>query len=78
MIIFLVLYAIYGVVLSLCIYTQHIYQQKFKLSVVDLVKAFFICLLEFTFFRYLLLFSRIQAFTRYNKHKKVWGTIKRE
>jgi len=77
MIAFLVLYAIYGVILSLCIYSQHIYQQKFKLSALDLIKAFFVCVLEFTFFRYLLLFSRTIAFIRYGKNKKVWGTIKR-
>jgi len=78
MIIFFALYAVYGVVLSLCIYSHHIYQQKFKLSALDLVKAFIVCLLEFTFFRYLLLFSRTQAFIRYDKHKKAWGAIKRE
>jgi len=78
MIIFLGLYAVYGIVLSLCIFSQHIYQQKFKLSVLDLIKAFFVCLLEFTFFRYLLLFSRIQGFVRYRKHKKAWGAIKRD
>jgi len=78
MVIFLAIYAIYGVVLSLCIYSQHIYQQKFKLSALDLAKAFFVCLLEFTFFRYLLLFSRAQAFMRYGKNKNVWGAIKRE
>ena len=78
MIVFLALYAIYGVILSLCLYSQHIYQQRFKLSALDLIKAFFICLLEFTFFRYLLLFIRFQAFFRYGKNKKVWGTIERE
>jgi len=78
MIIFLALYVIYGVVLSLCIYSQHIYQQKFKLSTIDLVKALLICFLEFTFFRYLMLYSRFQAFVRYGKNKKVWGSIKRE
>jgi len=78
MIIFLLLYAIYGVVLSLCIFTQHIYQQKFKLSVIDIIKTLFVCFLEFTFFRYLLLFSRTMAFVRYNKNKKRWGTIKRD
>jgi len=77
MIVFLVLYAIYGIVLSLCIFTQHIYQQKFKLSTVDIIKTLFVCLLEFTFFRYLLLFNRITAFIRYDKHKKTWGTITR-
>jgi len=78
MIVFLVLYAIYGVILSLCIYSQHIYQQKFKLSTLDLIKAFFIGLMEFTFFRYLLIFIRILAFIRYGKNKKAWGTIKRD
>jgi len=78
MVVFLVLYVLYGVALSLCIYMQHIYQQKFKLSFLDLIKAFFICMLEFTFFRYLLVFTRLQAFIGYSKHKRKWGTIKRD
>ena len=78
MVVFLVLYVIYGVALSLCIYTQHIYQQKFKLSASDLLKALFICMLEFTFFRYLLVFTRLHAFVRYGKNKRKWGTIKRD
>jgi len=78
MVVFMILYVIYGVALSLCIYTQHIYQQRFRLSTLDLFKALFICLLEFTFFRYLLVFTRLQAFLRYGKHKRKWGTIKRD
>ncbi|MCL2378029.1 MAG: glycosyltransferase family 2 protein [Defluviitaleaceae bacterium] len=78
MVVFLILYVLYGVILSLCIYTQHIYQQRFKLSALDLVKALLVCLLEFTFFRYLLVFTRFQAFLMYRKHKRVWGTIKRD
>ncbi|MCL2360496.1 MAG: glycosyltransferase [Defluviitaleaceae bacterium] len=78
MVVFLILYVLYGVVLSLCIYMQHIYQQKFKLSISDLLKAFIVCLLEFIFFRYLLVFTRLQAFIRYRKNKKTWGTIKRD
>ena len=78
MVVFLIVYVIYGVALSLCIYMQHIYQQKFKLSVLDLIKAFFVCMLEFTFFRYLLVFTRLNAFIGYRKKKKMWGTIKRD
>ena len=78
MVVFLAIYAIYGVLLSMCVYSQHIYQQKFKLSAMDLLKAFFICVLEFIFFRYVLLFSRTLAFVRYGKNKKTWGSIKRD
>jgi len=78
MVVFIILYVLYGVILSLCIYMQHIYQQKFKLSIYDLLKAFIVCLLEFVFFRYLLVFTRLQAFIRYRKNKKSWGTIKRD
>jgi len=78
MVVFLILYVLYGVVLSLCIYMQHIYQQKFKLSIFDLLKAFIVCLLEFVFFRYLLVFTRLQAFVRYRKNKRAWGTIRRD
>jgi len=77
MIIFFLVYSVFGVILSLSIYSQHIYQQSFKLSVKDVLKGFLICLLEFVFFRYLLLFCRMQAFFRYGKHKRTWGTIKR-
>jgi len=78
MVVFLILYVLYGVALSLCIYMQHIYQQNFKLSISDVFKSFVVCLLEFIFFRYLLVFTRLQAFARYRKNKKAWGTIKRD
>jgi len=78
MIVFLLLYALFGVILSVCTYTQHIYQQKFKLSFIDFIRAFFICLFEFIFFRYVLLITRNAAFFNYKKHKKVWGEIERE
>jgi len=78
MVVFLILYVLYGVTLSLCIYMLHIYQQNFKLSIFGVLKAFTVCLLEFVFFRYLLIFTRLQAFIRYRKNKKVWGTIKRD
>jgi len=78
MVVFLILYVLYGVALSLCIYMQHIYQQKFKLSFSDVPKALIVCLLEFVFFRYLLVFIRLQAFISYRKNKRRWGTIKRD
>ena len=77
MVVFLILYVLYGIVLSLCIYSQHIYQLRFRLSAIGLIKALFVCMLEFVFFRYLLVFVRLGAFIRYGKNKRMWGSIKR-
>jgi len=77
MLIFLGIYAVYGTVISLCALSQHIYTQRFKISTADMVKALFLCALEFAFFRYILLVVRIMAFVRYRKNKATWGQIKR-
>ena len=78
MVVFMVLYVLYGVVLSLCIYSQHIYQQRFRLSAAGLIKALLVCMMEFVFFRYLLVFIRLEAFLRYGRNKRVWGSITRD
>jgi len=77
MIIFFVLYAIYGGMLSLVAFSQHIHMQRFKIAPVDMLKALFLCLFEFGVFRYILVVIRFAAFLRYGKYKKKWGTISR-
>ena len=79
MVVFLIIYAIYGAIISLSAFSQHvyIYTQKFRMSFWDFLKTIFLCVLEFGFFRYILVYIRIMAFFQYRKNKTTWGQIKR-
>ena len=77
MFVFLIAYAIYGTVISLSAFSQHLYTQRFRLSPFDMIKVLFLCVLEFTIFRYILAIVRLMAFLRYGKNKSTWGKIKR-
>jgi len=76
MLVFLGVYAVYGIITSLCAFSQ--YAQRFKIRVWDMVKALVLCILEFGFFRNLLVAVRLMAFVRYGKNKRAWGSIKRQ
>jgi len=77
MIVFMVVYAIYGTIISLSAFSQHLYTQRFRLSPFDMLKVLFLCILEFGIFRYVLAIVRLMAFFRYGKNKSTWGKIKR-
>ena len=77
MIKFLLIYSIYGAILTITAFFQRIYTQNLKISFLDSLKAVFICLLENIFFRYIISFVRLTAFIGYKKKKKDWGDIKR-
>ncbi|MCL2530582.1 MAG: glycosyltransferase family 2 protein [Oscillospiraceae bacterium] len=77
MIAFLVLYALYGSIISLTAFSQHIYAQKIHMLPLEMLKAAFLSVLEFGFFRYVLVVVRVMAVFRYGKNKSTWGKIKR-
>lgn len=77
MIKFLLLYGVYGAVLTLTAFFQRIYTQNIKISILDIIKAIIMCLIESVFFRYLLSFVRMTSFIGYKKRKHQWGSIKR-
>jgi len=77
MLVFLAIYAIYGSVISLCAFSQHIYTQKFQISPSDMLKTLLLCVLEFAFFRYVLVAVRVMALIRYRRNRTTWGQIKR-
>jgi len=77
MLVFFIIYAIYGAIISLSAFSQQIYTQKFRVSYIDMFKTLLLCILEFGFFRYVLVVVRIAAIIRYGKHKSTWGQIKR-
>lgn len=77
MIRFYLMYTLYNAVLTLTIFFQRIYTLNLKISVIDIIKAILICILENVFFRLFLDVVRVTAFIGYGKKKKQWGSIKR-
>ncbi|MCL2194824.1 MAG: glycosyltransferase family 2 protein [Oscillospiraceae bacterium] len=77
MLAFFVLYGIYGSLISLTAFSQHIYAQNIRVKPMEMLKALLLCVLEFGFFRYVLVVVRILAVFGYGKNKGTWGKIKR-
>ena len=78
MIMFFLIYALYGAVLTITAFFARIYTQNIRLSVLDVVKAVYLCIAESVFFRFIQAFTRMTAFFGYKKKKNVWGQIKRQ
>lgn len=74
---FLLLYSLYGSMLTMTAFFQRVYTQQMKINVKDIVRAIFMCLLESLFFRYILSFGRMMAVISYRKNKNNWGSLKR-
>lgn len=74
---FYLMYTMYNAVLTITIFFQRIYTLRLKISVVDIVKAAIVCVLENIFFRLFLDVVRVTAFIGYGKRKNQWGKIKR-
>lgn len=77
MIFFYILYLIYGSVITITAFFQRIYSDRIKLSKMDIIKVFILCILENVFFKVYLEFIRFTAFFGYKKKKKRWGVVER-
>ena len=77
MILFMLIYALFGAIISLSAFSQKIYTQRFRISLWEMVKTFFLCVIEFAIFRYFLVAVRFMSFLSYRKNKGRWGKIKR-
>ena len=77
MVIFFLIYGIYGAVLSLAAFLSRCHTQNYKLSISDIVKAILLCLFEVTVLRFVMSFARMTALFKYKKKKSHWGNIKR-
>ena len=75
---FLMLYGVYGGLITITIFFQRVYTHNYRITVSDALRAILVCLLESIFFRYVLSFVRMSAFIGYKNRKKQWGSIKRE
>lgn len=78
MIMFFIIYALYGAVLTITAFFSRIYTQNIKLSFLDVVKSIYLCVAESVFFRFIQTFTRMTALIGYKKKKNVWGQIKRQ
>lgn len=78
MILFYLIYAVFGSVLSLTAFFSRIQTIDLKISFSDGVKAVLLCLFEVTCLRFVLAFVRTTAFRGYRKKKLNWGRIERK
>lgn len=78
MILFYMIYAVFGSVLSLTAFFSRIHTIDLKISFSDGVKAIGLCLFEVTCLRFVMAFIRATAFKGYQKKKLNWGRIERK
>ena len=78
MILYFVLYALYGALLSMTAFFSRIHTIDMKLSFWDMCKAFLLCLFEITFLRFHLAVVRATAFIGYRKNKLNWDKLERQ
>lgn len=77
MIVFFLLYAAFGAILSLTIFLARIYVQDAKLSVGDFTKAVVLCFIEIAGLRQIMSVARMSAIIGYRKSKMQWTDITR-
>lgn len=78
MVLFMLIYAVYGAVLSLTAFLARIYTADLNTRGRDIGKAVLLCLFEVTILRFGLAFVRATALIGYKKKKQVWGQIQRK
>lgn len=77
MVMFLLIYILFGGILSLCTFFSRLHVENIKLSFRDIIKAMLLCILEITVLRYIVLFARISSFFGYKKNKNIWDRAER-
>ena len=77
MLLFFLIYAVFGGVLTLTAFFSRIYTADLSVSFRDGVKAVCLCLFELELLRFILAWVRCTAFVGYKKKKLNWGRIER-
>lgn len=77
MILFFLIYAAFGGILSVTAFFARIHTQNLKLPLIDVLKVLALCLLENAGLRFVIAFVRMTAFVGYKKRKNQWGSIQR-
>ncbi len=78
MIIFFLLYAAFGAILSLTIFLARVYVQDSKLSVLDFLRALLLCFIEIAGLRQIMSIARMTVFIGYKKRKLQWEDLTRK
>ena len=78
MLLFFLIYAMFGGVLSLSAFFARMYTADMEVSFTDAMKAAALCLFEITFLRFILAWVRATAFVGYKEKKFQWGRIERK
>ena len=78
MILFMLIYAAYGAILSLTAFFARIYTIDLTTSAGDILKALLLCLFEVTVLRFGLAWVRATSLLTYRKKKHDWGQIERK
>lgn len=77
MILFYLLYTLFGGIMSLTTFFARVHTSNNKLSVKDVFKASFVCVLEIIFLRFILMLARLSTFLGYKKKRMRWDKINR-
>lgn len=78
MILFFLIYAVFGSILSLTAFFSRMYTSNLKVTFKDAAKACLLCLFEITSLRFVMAWVRATAFIGYKKKKLQWGRIERK
>lgn len=78
MLLFFLIYAIFGCVLTLTAFFARTQTIDLEISVGDVAKAVLLCFFEICVLRFVLAFVRATAFVGYKKKKLNWGKIERK
>jgi len=77
MIIFYILYTLFGCVMTLTTFFARIYLANNKLSFVDICRALYLCIFEIVFLRFILMVARLTSFIGYKKKRMKWDKLDR-
>lgn len=78
MILFFIIYAAFGGLLSLTTFLARVHDQKYNISFFDFIKAFFASIFEIIILRNILTIARFLALIRYRSNKNKWQKIERK
>ncbi len=78
MIMFFLIYVIFGVILTTTAFINRIFTQNHTLYLTDIIKATGLCVIEISVLRFIMAWVRITAFIGYNRRKTDWGKIERQ
>ena len=78
MVLFMLIYAAYGAILSITAFFARIYTIDLQTTAKDIGKAVLLCFFEVTALRFTLAFVRMTALFGYQKNKLKWGRIERK